>query len=87
MLYMVHVHASKTKESLYLVTLHFVKNAVFLSILKRERERTVNVILQKFQTVYFVQYELFRPSNVPDFENAHETIENARGTFRNGERL
>jgi hypothetical protein len=26
----------------------------------------VNVIMQKFKTVYLVEYERFRPSNVPD---------------------
>ncbi len=41
-------------------------STVFLSFLKRERERTVNVILQSFQTVYLVQYDRCIPFNVPD---------------------
>jgi len=39
---------------------------VFLSFLKRERERTVNVILQTFQTVCLVKYDRSWPFNVPD---------------------
>jgi hypothetical protein len=38
---------------------------VILSFLKRERERTVNVILQSFQTVYLVQYDRYIPFTVP----------------------
>jgi hypothetical protein len=34
--------------------------------LKRERERTVNMILQTFQAVYLVKFELFRSFNVTD---------------------
>jgi hypothetical protein len=37
---------------------------VILSFLKRER--TVNVILQSFLTVYLVQYDRFIPFTVPD---------------------
>jgi hypothetical protein len=39
---------------------------VILSILKRERERTVNVILQSFLTVYLVQFDRFIPFTIPD---------------------
>jgi hypothetical protein len=43
-------------------------STVILSFLKRERERdhTVNVILQTFQTVCLVQYDRFIPFTVPD---------------------
>jgi hypothetical protein len=43
-----------------------VNNTVILSFLKRERERTVNVILQSFLTVYLVHYDRFVPFTVPD---------------------
>ena len=43
-----------------------VLSTVILSFLKRERERTVNVILQSFLTVYLVQYDRFIPFTVPD---------------------
>jgi hypothetical protein len=40
---------------------------VILSFLKRERDRTVNVILQTFQfIVYLVQYDRCLPFTVPD---------------------
>ena len=42
------------------------KYTVIHSFLKRERERTVNVILQSFLTVYLVQYDRFIPFTVPD---------------------
>ena len=38
---------------------------VILLFSKRERESTVNVILQSFQTVYLVQYDRFIPFTVP----------------------
>jgi hypothetical protein len=41
-------------------------STVILSFLKRERERTVNVILQSLQTVYLVQYDRFIPFTLPD---------------------
>jgi hypothetical protein len=41
-------------------------NTVILSFLKRERERTVNVILQTFRIVYLAQYDRFIPFTVPD---------------------
>ena len=31
-----------------------------------KRERTLSLIWQTFQAVYLVQYERFKPSNVPD---------------------
>ena len=37
-----------------------------LSILQRERDRTVNVILRLFRTADHVMHERFRPSNVSD---------------------
>ena len=39
---------------------------VNLSFLKRERGRTVNVILQSFQTVYLEQYDRCIPFTVTD---------------------
>jgi hypothetical protein len=39
-------------------------NTVILSFLKCER--TVNVILQSFLTVYLLQYDRFMPFTVPD---------------------
>jgi hypothetical protein len=45
---------------------YYSKNTVFLSFLKRERGRTMNVILLTFQTVHLVQYERFRSPNVPE---------------------
>jgi hypothetical protein len=40
---------------------------VILSFLKRELERTLNVILRSFLTVYLVQYDRFIPfMTVPD---------------------
>jgi hypothetical protein len=41
-----------TKKTAFLST-------VILSFLKPERDRTVTVILQTFQIVYFVQYDRF----------------------------
>jgi hypothetical protein len=41
-------------------------STVILSFLKRERERTVNVILQSFMTVYRVQYDRFIRFTVPE---------------------
>lgn len=38
---------------------------VFFSYLRRERERTVNAVLQTFQTVDHVQHESFQTPNVP----------------------
>jgi hypothetical protein len=41
-------------------------NTVILSFLKRERERTVSVILQSYLNVYLVQYDRFIPFTLPD---------------------
>jgi hypothetical protein len=40
-------------------------DTVILSFLKRERELTVNVILETFRTVDHIQYERFRPLTIP----------------------
>ena len=39
---------------------------VVLTFLKRERDRTVNVILQMFQIVYLVQCDRFVPFTFPE---------------------
>jgi hypothetical protein len=73
-------HFNKFYPSIY----SFIKCTVILSFLKRERERTVNVILQSFLTVYFVQYDRFRTNSrkrsslrertVNVFDNVNERV-------------
>ena len=59
---------------------------VILSFLKREREFTVNAILQSFLTVYLVQYDRFIPFTVPDrYFDRSWPFQSVSKRFRNGQ--